>query len=216
VKGIPLETRLALTGDDRVRKADRRLDEIFTPYFRKVERASPLNRMLYADAKVWLPEDLLLKADKMTMAAAIELRVPFLDHKLVEYIAGLPDNLKVRDYHGKWLLRRAIGAELPPAILHRTKKGFPMPAGTWFRFELRDFVRDTLLARNSACGEFFDRKAIEEVVSRQETGEISGHQEVWSLLVFEFWRNAFVKERALAQVTKGHAAEVDVFSGRGA
>src|SRR6185503_15311281 len=97
----------------------------------------------------------------------------FLDHKLVEYIAGLPDNLKVRDNQGKWILRQVMGNVLPPSILHRTKKGFPMPAAAWFRFELRDFVRDTLLARDSACRKFFNPQAIEEIVSLQEKGKFS-------------------------------------------
>src|SRR5207253_4644790 len=98
--------------------------------------------MLYADMKVWLPENLLLKADKMTMATAVELRVPFLDHKLVEYIAGLPDHAKVSQNQGKWILRQSMSTVIPPSILHRPKKGFPMPATAWLRTELRDFVRD--------------------------------------------------------------------------
>src|SRR5262249_34208773 len=194
VKGLALETRLALTGIERVLKCNAELDEIFGAYFKNVARVSPLNRMLYADAKVWLPEDLLLKADKMTMATAVELRVPFLDHKLVEYAAGLPDKLKVRDSQGKWILRQAMGTVLPLSILHRTKKGFPMPAQAWFRYELRDFVRDTLLARDSACMEFFDQQAIQQIVNMQEQGRLTGYQEVWSLLVFEFWYKQFIQE----------------------
>src|SRR5262249_16796071 len=194
VKGIPLETRVALTGIDRVQKSNDRLDEVFGAYFGRVAEASPLNRMLYVDSKVWLPEDLLLKADKMTMATAVELRVPFLDHKLVEYIAALPDDMKVRDYQGKWILRQVMGTQIPLSILHRTKKGFPMPAEAWFRFELRDFVRDTLLARHSACRGFFDAQAIEEIVNLQERGKLSGYQEIWSLMVFEFWHKHFIEE----------------------
>jgi len=172
--------------------------------------------MLYADSKVWLPEDLLLKADKMTMATAVELRVPFLDHKLVEYIATLPDSAKVRGNQGKWILRQAMGNVLPPSILNRTKKGFPIPAEAWFRFELRDFVRDTLLARNSACREFFDPQAIEEIVSLQEKGKFAGHQEVWSMLVFESWHKQFIEQFVPAPAVKRPAVEVDVFAERGA
>jgi asparagine synthase (glutamine-hydrolysing) len=216
VKGVPLETRLALSGESRVQEADAALSAIFRHYFNRVKHASPLNRMLYADAKVWLPEDLLLKADKMTMAAAVELRVPFLDHKLVDYVAGLPDEVKVRGNLGKWILRQAVGSELPPTILHRTKKGFPIPAETWFRFELRDFVRDTLLAQDSACRRFFDSQAIEEIVSRQERGKVCGHQEVWSLLVFEFWHKQFIDDVASAHRMFRSNVETDVLAGRGA
>ena len=207
VKGIPPETRLALTGLDRVRKADRRLDEVFRTYFGAAGQTSPLNRMLYVDSKVWLPEDLLLKADKMTMATAVELRVPFLDHKLVEWLAALQDDMKVRDYQGKWILRQVMRTQVPPSILHRSKKGFPVPAEAWFRFELRDFVRETLLARDSACRRFFDAQAVEEVVNLQEMGKFSGHQEVWSLLVFEFWHKQFIEEFMPAPA-QGHGASV--------
>jgi asparagine synthase (glutamine-hydrolysing) len=216
VKGLTLETRLALAGPERVRAADELMTGLFSQYFKRVSTASALNRMLYADAKVWLPEDLLLKADKMTMATAVELRVPFLDHKLVEYIAALPDSVKVRGGQGKWILRQAMGTVLPHSILHRRKKGFPIPAGAWFRFQLRDFVRDTLLARDSACREFFDPQAIEQIVSLQETGRLNGFQEVWSLLLFESWHKRFVRETAAAQSSGPSSAGVDVFAGRGA
>src|SRR5205823_2407910 len=144
--------------------SERQLNELFASYFKNVEDASPLNRMLYADTKVWLPENLLLKGDKMTMATAVELRVPFLDHKLLEYLARIPDSLKVRGNHGKWILRQVMGNVLPPSILHRTKKGFPLPAVSWLRYDLQDFVRETLLSRDSACRKYLDSQAIEEIV----------------------------------------------------
>src|SRR5262245_48801712 len=114
------ETRLALMGPQRFEQAQRELCDVFGSYFKRVERASDLNRMLYVDAKVWLPEDLLLKADKMTMATAVELRVPFLDHKLVEFTATLADSLKLQQGKGKWILRHVMGSVLPPSISQRT------------------------------------------------------------------------------------------------
>jgi asparagine synthase (glutamine-hydrolysing) len=203
VKGLSVEARLALSGEDRVRSCDARLDELFGGYFNRVSAASALNRMLYVDTKVWLPEDLLLKADKMTMATSIELRVPFLDHKLVEYLAASPDTAKVRGNQGKWILRRTMGNVVPPSILNRTKKGFPMPAAAWFRTDLRDFVRDTLLARDSACRNYFNRRAIEEIVTRQEEGKISGYQEIWSLIVFEYWHKYFIEQSDRPRASTG-------------
>jgi asparagine synthase (glutamine-hydrolysing) len=216
VKGLSLETRLALTGEDRVQKCDRRLAEIFDGYFKHVRNASPLNRMLYVDAKVWLPEDLLLKADKMTMATAVELRVPFLDHKLIEHIAALPDDAKLRGHQGKWILRQTIGTEIPPSILHRTKKGFPMPAGAWFRTHLREFIRDTLLGHDSACSRYFDRQAIEGIIALHEKGKYSGYQEVWSLVVFEQWHKQFIEQCDTAYASHNTAVEPDEYVRRGA
>jgi len=142
------------------------------------------------------------------MATAVELRVPFLDHKLGEFLATLPDTLKVRGGMGKWILRNAMGNVLPPSILQRTKKGFPSPAAAWFRSELRGFVRETLLAGDSACREFFNPQAIEGIVSRQEKGKISGFQEVWSLLVFEFWHRQFISKPVSAHVSEECSVEV--------
>ena len=96
---------------------DKILDQVYDPYFQAVSQAHPLNRMLYVDAKVWLPDDLLLKADKMTMANALELRVPFLDHKLVEFAAQLPVSMKQKGGIGKVLLRRIMQGILPDSIL---------------------------------------------------------------------------------------------------
>jgi asparagine synthase (glutamine-hydrolysing) len=201
VKGVSPETRLSLIGADRVNQTEHLLDEIFGAHFRNVQGTSALNRMLYADTKVWLPENLLLKGDKMTMATAVELRVPFLDHKLLEYLATVPDSLKVRGNQGKWILRQAMGNVLPPSILNRTKKGFPMPAVSWLRHDLQHFVRETLLARDSACRNFFDPQAVEQIVGLQEKGKFSGYQEVWSLLVFESWHKQFIED-----VTSDHAS----------
>jgi asparagine synthase (glutamine-hydrolysing) len=192
VKGIGSKTRAHLTGERRFLQSEERLHEIFAPHFKRVEKTSVLNRMLYADLKVWLPENLLLKADKMTMATGVELRVPFLDHKLVEFTATLRDSLKIRDGKGKWILRRVMGNDLPLSILQRPKKGFAIPTASWLRFEMRDFIRDTLLARDSACLTYLDRKAVSDVIERNERGKFTGFQEIWSLIVFEQWHRQFM------------------------
>ena len=197
VKGISPEIRLELTGADRLLRTEQLLQETFGPYFREAEHAGPLNQMLYADAKVWLPENLLLKADKMTMATGVELRVPFLDHKLVEFAASLPDSMKIRGKDGKWILRRSMENILPASILHRPKQGFPSPTASWLRFELRDFVADTVLRSGSACRDYFRPRALESVVHRHWKQNTGGYQDVWSLVVFEEWHRRFmVQDRA--------------------
>ncbi len=201
-----------MTAREGVEKSEVRVDEIFAADFAPVANAAALNQMLYADMKVWLPENLLLKGDKMTMATAVELRVPFLDHKLLEYVANLPDFMKVRGNQGKWILRRVMGNVLPPSILHRTKKGFPNPTASWLRFDLREFVRDTLFAANSACKEFFDPQAIERIVTLHERGKFSGYQEVWSLLVFECWHKQFIRELVPSHDLRQATIEADAYA----
>ena len=128
-------------------------------------------------------------------------------------LAGLPpDSMKVRGNQGKWILRRVMGNVLPPSILHRTKKGFPNPTASWLRYDLREFVRDTLFATNSACKEFFDPQAIERIVTLHERGKFSGYQEVWSLLVFECWHKQFIRELVPSHAFRQATIEVDAYA----
>jgi len=192
-RGFGGETLSRLIGEDRRRRSDRQTCEIFGGYFEAVRKASPLSRMLYVDAKIWLPDDLLLKADKMTMANGLELRVPFLDHKLVEFTAALPDDNKLNSDGGKSLLRKAMRDVLPKAILERPKKGFPVPIASWLRGPLRQFTRDHLLSRGSACNSYMDYAAITRIVEEHEEGRLDRSQEIWTLLVFQSWHQQFIQ-----------------------
>jgi len=192
-RGFSAEGKLRLVGEDRMEQSERRLQEIFGGYFKTVEKASPLDQMLYVDAKVWLPDDILIKADKMTMANGLELRVPFLDHKLVEFAATLPNASKIHGKGGKTLLRSAMRGVLPDAIIDRPKKGFPIPIRSWLRTSLRQFTRDQLLARDSACSRYVDRAETARLVQEHEQGRVDRSQEIWTLLVFEFWRRHFIE-----------------------
>ena len=195
-RGFSAEGKLKLVGRDRMQQSEQRLQEIFGGYFAAAKNASPLDRMLYVDAKVWLPDDLLIKADKMTMANGLELRVPFLDHKMVEFAATLPSSLKAGGKGGKTLLRRAMRGVLPDAIIDRPKKGFPIPIGSWLRTSLRQFTRDHLLASDSACSRYFDRDETTRLVHEQEQGTVDRSQEIWTLLVFEFWHRHFIENHS--------------------
>ncbi|HUP24289.1 MAG TPA: asparagine synthase (glutamine-hydrolyzing) [Thermoanaerobaculia bacterium] len=207
--GLPLEARYRgvsrafhadwkarLLGRDAAAVSDGPLDEVFDPYFAAfAASSSPLDRMLYADVKVWLPDDLLVKADKMTMAHSQELRVPFLDHELVELALALPQHLKRRGATGKIALRRAMQGVVPAPILKRGKKGFTTPTSSWLRHELRGFTRELLLASDSACRSWFDIDAVEQLVEQHERGVAVRDDELWSLLVFETWHGVFVERR---------------------
>jgi asparagine synthase (glutamine-hydrolysing) len=183
-----------LVGDRRRLRSNERLSEIYDGYFQNAKSATPLDRMLYADAKVWLPDDLLIKADKMTMANGLELRVPFLDHKMVEFAATLPNISKLNGGTGKALLRRSMDGVLPEAILHRPKKGFPIPIGSWLRTSLREFTRDHLLSADSACGRYVNRAETARLVQEHESASADRSQEIWTLLVFEFWHRHFIED----------------------
>jgi asparagine synthase (glutamine-hydrolysing) len=160
---------------------------------------SPLRRMLYLDQRVWLPDDLLVKADKMTMAHAVELRVPLLDHVLVEYAWSLPDSLKLRGRVGKHLLRRAADGRVPRFVIQRRKKGFTTPAAGWLRDGMHDLLRDSLLATRSLARDRFDLRLITALCERHRAGaDLSA--ELWPLLVLELWHQQLGSRRRRAPI----------------
>lgn len=149
-----------------------------------------LSKMLYVDTKTWLPDDLLVKADKMTMANSIELRVPFLDHRVMEFSASLPSDFKVRGTTTKYIAKRALRRRVPREILQRKKAGFPVPYESWLRKDLRSWTRDLLLSQRAMERGYFDRRGVENLLSENEnTGRYS--KEVFCLAVVELWHRIF-------------------------
>jgi len=153
-----------------------------------------LSRMLYVDSKTWLPDDLLIKADKMTMANSLELRVPLLDHKLLEFAASLPSNFKVRGLTTKYIAKRALAKQIPAEIVKRKKAGFPVPYENWLRTDLRDSIHDVLLDRETLDRGYFKKSAIEKLL--RDNLESGTHaKEIFSLLVLELWHRRFLSDR---------------------
>ena len=185
VDGIPNET---------CRAADALLDET---YGRRTI-PDPLNQILYMYIKLWLPDDLLAKADRMTMANSLELRVPFLDNDLVQFTAELPVSLKVRpggllgNWDRKHILRRALHNRVPESILRREKLGFPVPAYEWLATDLRDFAWDHLLERSNPALEWFRRSAVEELLRSSVAGNEKCRRQVWVLLVLALWHERYL------------------------
>jgi asparagine synthase (glutamine-hydrolysing) len=148
-----------------------------------------LDQMLAADLKTYLHE-LLMKQDQMSMAASIESRVPFLDHKLVEFAARLPVNMKLRGMTTKYILRRAMAGLLPEEILTRKKMGFPVPVGSWLRGRFAHIVEEYVLGERACRRGIFDREFVRELVARHRGGE--NHSErLWALINFEMWQRRF-------------------------
>lgn len=152
---------------------------------------SLLNRLLYVDAKSWLPDDLLVKADKMTMAASVELRVPLLDHHVLEFAACLPTRHKVLGWSMKRVLKRALAPTVPTEILNRKKAGFPVPYDRWMRHELRDYIHDMLLSATSFSSQYLSRSAVTRFLDAHAQGQ-GCSKEVFSLLVLELWHTQFI------------------------
>jgi len=158
-----------------------------------------VNRMLYIDTKTWLTDDLLLKADKMTMANSIELRVPLLDHKILEFAASLPASFKVRGATTKYIAKKTLGSRVPKEILYRKKTGFPVPYESWLRTELKEWVHSILLDPDTIERGYFERRCIEDLLARNsESGDYS--KEVFSLVTLELLHREFLGASERARV----------------
>ena len=164
----------------------------------RVRGENTLDAMLYIDTKTWLPDDLLIKADKMTMANSVELRVPLLDHKVLEFAAALPSNLKVRGLTTKYLAKRALRSRVPRSILDRRKAGFPVPYESWLRNEMRDLVHEILLDRTTTNRGYFATASVRQLLADDEArGGYS--KEIFSLVTLELWQRSFLEHKEVAR-----------------
>jgi asparagine synthase (glutamine-hydrolysing) len=152
---------------------------------------STLRSMLYFDQTSWLPDNLLERGDRMTMAASIEARVPFLDHKLAEYVSSLPDRFRVRGLRSKWILREAGKKLIPDRILWRRKVGFRVPVNQWFRREMRDFLSDHLQGNASLTRCYYDGAVLDRVLAEHVGGRQNREKLLWSLLNLEIWHRTY-------------------------
>jgi asparagine synthase (glutamine-hydrolysing) len=168
--------------------------EIIRRLFHAVEGRPCLDQMLYVDTKTWLPDDLLIKADKITMANSLELRVPLLDHLVLEFAAGLPPNFKVQGMETKRVLKKAFSRSIPEAILKRRKTGFPVPLRKWLQNDLRDYAHDILLSQRATQRGFFRKGQMEAALADAENGQLS--KELFALLTLELWHREFVDSPA--------------------
>lgn len=160
-------------------------------FLKQTDATSLLDRLLYADLKTYLHE-LLMKQDQMSMAASIESRVPFLDHKLVEFTSQLPERLKLRGSTTKYILRQSMKGVLPDAILSRPKMGFPVPVGSWFRGAYSAVIDEYVLSERALGRNIFEPDIVRSLVSSHQTGGEDHSERLWALVNFEMWLRQFV------------------------
>jgi asparagine synthase (glutamine-hydrolysing) len=178
-------------------------------YFTTLNGSSTLlDRLLYTDIKTYLVE-LLMKQDQMSMATSIESRVPFLDHRLVEYAATLPDAWKLQGWTTKRVLREAMKGLLPESILNRPKMGFPVPFADWTRGAWNGVVRDVLLDRRSRERGIIDPVAVDRLLADHAAGRTVGGDRLWTLLNLELWHRTFIDKEGVQTLPHAHlVAEV--------
>ncbi len=170
-------------------------------FARALERAPAsraLDRMLYADTTLWLPDDLLMKMDKMSMAASVEARVPLLDHPLVEWAARLPSRFKVRGMEGKVLLKELARKLVPGEVIDRPKVGFQVPLSPWFRGPLRELLCDHLLSSTALGRGYYCVAELRRVVDEHLEGRRDRARELWTLLSLELWHRTYMDRPPIA------------------
>jgi len=170
-------------------------EDVFAPIHDHMSRSraqTPLDNLGYLDLKLYLQDDLLVKADRMTMANSLELRVPFLDHEFVEYAATIPSSLKLKGLSTKYILKRALRHHLPQEILTRKKIGFDIPLGVWIQNELKEFVSDILSPAHLKRHGFFSTDYVQTLLKQHFHGEHNHRQRLWPLIIFQYWYNHYI------------------------
>ena len=147
---------------------------------------------LYLDLKTYLVDDIMVKVDRMSMAASLEAREPLLDHKLVEYVFGLEGGLKLRGLTTKWIFKKTMERLLPAENIRRPKEGFSIPMKHWLRKELRELMQDHLSESRIREAGFFNPEAVQKMISAHLAGRKNFSHQLWALLVFEIWRESYL------------------------
>lgn len=171
-------------------------ERILEDLYSSAGSSDPLQQVLSVYQKSWLVEDLLMKADKMSMAASVELRTPFLDYRLVEWANRQPNIVKIkrtglRKYETKSILRRFCARRLPVDVLNRPKRGFPVPANAWLREGFSTWAKDVLIGANSRIAQAFSRQSLKNLELNARQGSSEAIDDAWLLIILEFWLQAW-------------------------
>jgi len=158
----------------------------------QVKTDEPLDRLLYVDSKTYLPGDILTKVDRMSMAVSLEARAPLLDHKLIDFVTGVPASLKLAGFQTKHLLKEAVKDLIPAEILHRPKQGFGVPIQEWINQQLRSRIRDTLRDARTRQRGYINSNYLDILLDEHERGRRDHSMGLWSLLMLELWHRRFL------------------------
>jgi len=165
---------------------------IIAPWFAKANGAGIVDASLLTDTMTYLPNDLLVKMDIASMSVSLEARSPFLDHHLMEFAASLPEKLKLRRLTKKYLLKRVLKQLVPAENLNRSKMGFGVPIGHWFRGAMQPFLRETLLSDKALARGLFKPEMVLQIINQHVEGRIDHSHRLWSLLMLELWFQRFI------------------------
>ena len=187
--------KLFFKDSDRFRRYIDDAQDLILSHFRSTNvsgEMNSLNRALYCDIKTYLPEDILAVTDRMSMHHALEVRVPFIDHKLLEFCATIPPEVKMRWFKKKYLLKKATCSLLPKEVIHHRKQGFVGPMAQWLKNDLRQYINDNLNEKNIKRHDIFDFASVRKLLDEHMAGREIHDTFIWSILIFQKWHDIYI------------------------
>jgi len=165
---------------------------VMLEHFNRTRGWDPLSRIQYVDIKTYLVDDILTKVDRASMAHSLEVRVPFLDHEVMEYAANIPAHYKLRNGSGKYIFKKTLEGLVPPEILTRTKMGFSIPLAQWLRSDLKSEFEDRVFSSDGFVARLFALDPIRGWWAQHQRGTRDYSTHLWALLILESWGRRFI------------------------
>jgi len=187
---------------ERFEKHFESCEDVVLSYFKSSDISNgsdSLNRAFYCDIKTYLPEDILAVTDRMSMYHALEVRVPFLDHKFMEFCATIPPEMKMKWFRKKYLLKKAVKNLLPESVIHHRKQGFVGPMAQWLKKDLKPYVLETLSEKNLKKHGLFNFKTVETILGEHFSGKEIHDTLIWSMVIFQTWFDLYLEKNRLYQ-----------------
>jgi asparagine synthase (glutamine-hydrolysing) len=199
------ERQALYSADVRTAINSRHADSLVLSRLRRFASLPPHGRMMRLDFETYLPEDVLTKVDRMSMAHSIESRVPLLDNRVIDFAASLPSPLKIANGRRKHILKEAVRDLLPGSIFSRRKQGFGVPIGAWFRGGLSSLLTDVLASPRARQRGYFDAKFVSRLIAEHRSGKRDHTLRLWQLLLFELWHREYLDSTAVLAAAASRA-----------
>ena len=169
---------------------------ITTNFYHKSDGQDHLSKILYTDMKTYLPGDILVKVDRMSMANSLEVRAPILDYSLMEFAASIPSDFKFKRGEKKHILKEAFKQDLPDDILYRKKMGFSVPLAQWLRTEIKELAEKVIFGSKGGLSDYFNMQYIQDMWNQHQTDNKDHSAVIWNILMFQMWWNAYMAQES--------------------
>ena len=185
---------------DKFSKLTEACSDLMLGYFNSsnvLDSEDSFNRVLYCDIKTYLPDDILAVTDRMSMHHSLEVRVPFIDHKLLEFCATIPPGMKMKWFQKKYLLKKAVKNLLPAEVINHRKQGFVGPMAQWLKKDLRTYVFETLSEKNLKRHDLINYQTVKKILNEHFSGKEIHDTLIWSVLIFQKWYDMYIEKNEI-------------------